>query len=112
MSDWKLKIVTNVFAPGFSILLYRKVGDKIQFMAPANEPVYQIKEYTESGSFEKPAALVNISMGTMIDFPDILSQLQQELHELGVKAPEKSYIEGKLVATEKHLEDMRKMVLG
>lgn len=41
---------------------------------------------------------------------DQLKALQVAISEFGIKPPEASYIEGKLEATEKHLEDMRSIV--
>lgn len=41
-----------------------------------------------------------------------LPLLANALNEAGVKMPEKSYLEGKLEATEKHLNDLRHLVKG
>lgn len=109
-SGWTLKIVNNMFCPGMSIIVYRRFGGKIQFMAAKEPPMFEIKEISEGeilGTSNRPPALVDISISTMADFPDFLHQLQQELHTLGIKAPDKSFVEGKLDATQKHLEDLR-----
>jgi hypothetical protein len=112
-SGWKLKVVTHPVYMTTSIIVYRRAGGKTQFFTTKEQAVYEIKEVPENNSFstsERPPSLVDFTMTTMMQIPDLLQQLQKELNDMGIKDPDKSFSEGKLAATEKHLEDLRAML--
>jgi len=59
-----------------------------------------------------------IRVESTLEFPNYFDQdsmaidMMEQLQALGVKLPEKKYLEGRLEQMEKHLEDMRKLVFG
>lgn len=61
----------------------------------------KVVDYKEEGLIEKPSFILT---------PDMLSGLMAELTRKGIKPPAHSFVEGKLEATERHLEDMRALV--
>jgi len=67
------------------------------------KPVELTFEEMKSGEIHKPT----------LDIPDadeLLEALAIALNKAKVQLPDKPFIEGKMVATEKHLEDMRNLV--
>ena len=47
---------------------------------------------------------------TLVLQQEMLPALMKALSDYGVKRPDESFVEGKLSATEKHLEDMRSLI--
>jgi hypothetical protein len=91
--NWQIKIINPVFKTSRHIFIFRKLlnGD-IEFLDGT-----KIKE----GDFN-PKPTLELE-------PEQLQIFADALNEIGYK-PQKGFIEGKLVAIEKHLEDMRTLL--
>lgn len=94
---WKLKIVEVGYKMGRDLYIFRRVGGKTEIMQPDGT----IKTFNEGEVYD---AVPFMEMDT-----DMLQQFSDELSKNGFK-PQKGFIEGKLDAVEKHLEDMRTLV--
>lgn len=97
-NNWKIQIIEK---PGYfvkEIYIYRRGNaGKIEML----ENNGKIKEYKEGSDYtNKPFISLE---------PEQMQALSDELSRCGYK-PEKGYQVGKLEATEKHLEDLRKLL--
>ena len=96
MEGWK---ATVQFIPGrlaTALFVYRRLPDGRT-------------EVVHGDTVETPE--VEATMKPTLELmPDMAQAILVALSESGVKLPEASFTEGKLEATEKHLEDMRNLV--
>ena len=91
--EWKVKIIDSGYKEEKDVFIFRRLGEgKMEVLG--NE---RIEDY---GAIKKPTLQLNSEQ---------LQKFAEALNEIGVK-PQDGFLEGKLEATEKHLEDMRKLV--
>lgn len=96
MENWKVKIVDVGYKFELDIYIVRHLTNgKIEIWR--NDVTETIDEY---GAVLKPSFSMH---------PEMLQDLVNSLSERGIK-PKEGFLEGKLTATEKHLEDMRTLV--
>lgn len=97
MEGWKLKIIDKGYTDVLDIFLYcNHFGNKISLVQKGGETI----EYIEEGVVKDPSFKLNREQ---------LQAFANALNDMGIN-PQKEFVEGKLEATEKHLEDMRKLV--
>lgn len=97
MEDWKIQIHDVGYKTSKELYIFRNIGGgKSEFMTEGN-----IVTVGHGEAYPKP---------TLELTTDMLQNLANELDKRGFK-PQQGYLEGKLEATEKHLEDMRGLVL-
>lgn len=100
-SDWQ---VFAEYRPGqMSTFIYvsrRREPLSVQFLVKGGDEVVTVKE----GAFEDEVYFARYE-------DDFIGQLLVEaLDKRGIKAPAQSFTEGKLQATEAHLQDLRQMI--
>lgn len=96
MENWIVKIVDPGYKITREIFIYRRAGiGKTEVLRSGG-----MVETIDTGVKPEP---------TLELFPETLQALANALAEVGIK-PQEGYLEGKLEATEKHLEDMRTLV--
>ena len=93
--DWKIKIVNPGYKLTYDVYIFRNTNDGHIIVFRGDE-LTTVKE----GEAFKPS----FEMGE-----DMLQELANVLSEKGFK-PKEGFYEAKIEATEKHLEDMRKLV--
>jgi hypothetical protein len=93
--DWIIRIVDKGYKTERDIYIYRKhFGGKIEVMGADNTTTI----YEEGGAIpDNPTLQLS---------PEALQALADALDKIGI-TPKQGFVEGKLEATEKHLEDMR-----
>ena len=97
MENWKVKIIDKGYTTLMDIFMYHDVyGNKIEMVAKGGDTL----EVFEDGTVKDPSFKLTREQ---------LQAFANALNDMGI-SPQKEYIEGKLEATEKHLEDMRKLV--
>lgn len=95
MKNWEIRIIDKGYEPDRSVYIYRLLYDgKIMTL---DGKVYG------AGDAVPDEPVMKLS-------PEQLQAFADELNAVGYK-PQKGFIEGKLEATEKHLEDMRSLIL-
>ena len=99
--DWEISIVENWRTGGLDLYIFIRQGGKIMFLIDATRGVFEEKQ--EGVAVEKPS--LTLPRG-------VAQTLLQKLTQHGVKPKDAGMTEGKLIATEKHLEDMRKVVFN
>lgn len=102
LENWKAIVV---FEPGLitnSVFLYRDRERGVREYRTGQDEIKAVKEGERLNSDELRFALLD---------EDEMQALIAAFDKFGVKRPEASFTEGKLLATEKHLEDMR-MIVG
>jgi len=92
-TNWNIKIIDRGFKLQRDIYIFRQTFDGKMKMLDGK--IYEI-----GAQPEKPSLELDIEQ---------LQEFASALNELGIN-PKKEFVEGKLEATEKHLEDMRKLV--
>lgn len=93
MNDWIIQILDNPAQLTRRIYIFRKLSDnRIEMLGG--------EVLDSQGVVSKP---------TLELLPEALQAFADALNELGIR-PQKGFLEGKLEGTEKHLEDMRKLV--
>jgi hypothetical protein len=95
-NNWKIRIIDNPIKINRDIYIFRRQGNKYQIL-------------TQEGLIEKNEGDSIDEKPIMELTPEQLQAFSDELSNVGYK-PQKGFMEGKLEATEKHLEDMRKLV--
>lgn len=94
--EWKVKIYEKLGTLGYEVFVFRDIGNKVEVMG---------KDYTstilEKADFIPPSFL--------IESKQMLTAFAEALNNMGV-SPSKEYSEGKLEATENHLQDMRTLL--
>ena len=95
MNEWIIKIIDAGWKNTREIYIFRKKHDDGMEML--------------DGRVIKKGALGKSFKPTLELEPEQLQALADELDKIGYK-PQKGFMEGKLSATEKHLEDMRDLV--
>ena len=96
MENWKVKIVDKGYTDMQDIYIWHKgFGNKIEMVTGNNT-----MEVFEDGAIKEPSIRLNREQ---------LQAFANTLNTLGIN-PQKEYVEGKLEATEKHLQDMRKLL--
>lgn len=96
-SNWKIRIAESPFDFNREVYIYRHIGDQIEIMGGDSVT----RTYGRNESILKTP--------TLLLSPEALQALSNALNEQGYK-PQEGFVEGKLEATEKHLEDMRTLV--
>ena len=96
MENFKIHLVEDWAMGGKKIYISRRVGDRIEVMFGDTVTAYQMGEAIS----DKPTLRLS---------DELLQELANALDKAGFK-PKEGYLEGKLTATEKHLEDMRTLV--
>lgn len=98
---WKCYVEFNPGMITNSVFLVRRKEFGVrEFLLPDNT----IKTVKEGERIEDSLVFAQLD-------DDMIAALMQGFDKHGVKPPEQSYTEGKLQATERHLEDMR-MIVG
>ena len=95
--NWTIKIVDVGYKFARDIYIFRRMLGGAEFIQDN-----QTALFVSEGSAEQPKPTISLD-------PEALQALADELAKVGY-APQKGFIEGKLDATEKHLEDMRTLV--
>lgn len=112
MNDFQVKLWTSWTNGGAGIFVFRQNGlNKTDFLIieSIENGNAQLKIVTEEdGRTGHP--FISFGLSFMIENGNILGKLQQALSEYGIKAPDKSFVEGKLEATENHLKDLQKLI--
>lgn len=97
-NDWQIDLKDEINRFGSSLFIYRRhPSGQIEIMSADGET----KLYPIGADAIKPTLFLE---------PEMLSALLDAMKKRGIKGKEASFTEGKLVATEKHLEDMRRIV--
>ena len=96
---WQIKIIDKGFKPTLEIFVYEDIGNgKIRVVQ--GDTIQTIDRNAPTDL--KPT----------IELPrEALQAFADSLDQMGIK-PQKGFLEGKLQATEKHLEDMRDLVFN
>lgn len=98
MTDkWTIKIVDVGYRFTRDVYIFRRTLGGAEFIQSDETTVF-----IAEGSAEQPKPTFRLE-------PEALQELAEELARTGYK-PEKGFTQGKLDATEKHLEDMRTLV--
>lgn len=98
MENWKVKIIDKGYTLMQDVFIWRPlIGNRIELVSSNNTV-----EVIEDGAVKEPTLRLNNEQ--LIAFADALNNA-------GIN-PRKEFTEGKLEATEKHLEDMRKLVFS
>lgn len=97
MNPWEISIQRLPGRTTLALYIFRRGHNGKTEVVQGNDTIVT---FDEGQDFEPTITL----------FPEMLSVLMKELSEYGVRLPEQSFIEGKLYATDKHLEDMRRLV--
>ncbi len=92
-NEWNIKIVDSGYKLTKDVYIFREIGEKVEFLD--GETVHR------GVAVSKPTLELTL---------DQLQVFADALNNIGIK-PKQGYLEGKLEATEKHLEDMRKLAL-
>jgi len=100
MESWKIKIVDNPCKVDRDIYIFRRADYEKTEVIGWDEKGRCIGTIFPPGEVFPPS----ISLS-----PETLQNLADELNNMGIK-PQKGFLEGKLEATDKHLEDMRRLV--
>lgn len=94
------------------ILVLRRAGpESVEFMAQKDGHFTQGIHKFKPGETGQPPAFLEIPISMMVEM-DFFGLLAAALSAQGIKAPDRSRIEGELSATKEHLADMRKLVFG
>lgn len=94
MDNWKVKIIDEGYRFERSIFIHRKVGDKVEiFRGDTIETI-------EEGIATRPSFYMS---------PEMLQEFANALDKNGI-SPKQGFVEGKLEATENHLQDLRKLL--
>ena len=95
MENWKIKISDVGYKLEKDVYIYyKRYGDKIGVLHG------DVVEEFNGGDVIKPSLSLP---------PEALQEFANALDKMGIK-PQQGFIEGKLEATERHLEDMRTLV--
>lgn len=100
-NNLRIEIVKDPVSRNTNIYIISKYGPKDVLIIPNRTRSYQEEEMNYDGVQQEPSFRLS---------NDVVEVLFQKLSEQGFKPKESSFIEGKLQATESHLEDMRKLV--
>lgn len=104
MNDgWKARVVFRPDMIANAVYMTREYGDRREYLTKTG------KDYTivTAKQYETPK---EDPIFILLDNSQIQS-LAEAINEYGVQAPNEHLIEGKLLATERHLEDMRALAL-
>lgn len=98
MESYQISIKHNLYNLSCDIIIYRRLpnGDT-EILDSKMEPSI----ISRDGAYNEPTLRIQESF---------LPLLMKALNDMGVKLPDKAFNEGKLEATERHLEDMRTLV--
>lgn len=99
MNEWNIKIIDVGYRFTRDVFIFRRSLGGAEFIQNDGTALF-----VPEGSAETPNPAIKLE-------PEALQALADELARTGYK-PQKGFIEGKLDATEKHLEDMRKLVFN
>lgn len=94
MDNWRIRIIDKGYKLAMEVYVFRKL--------PSGRVELIDGTVVEQNTEQKPAFELD---------PEQMQALVDELSRVGYK-PLKGFVEGKLEATEKHLEDMRSLVFS
>lgn len=94
--SWKVKIIDPGYKTSFDVYIFREIGGKREFIQTGEKSVIL--------SMDGMAPSPTLSMDR-----EMMKAFADALNDRGIK-PEEGFLEGKLEATTKHLEDMRSLV--
>ena len=97
--SWQVKIKDNPYMLGKDMYIFRYITGSIEILKKDG-----IIERFPEGSAIPQEPFMHLEH-------DMLQSLADALNDNGIK-PQQGFIEGKLLATEKHLEDMRTIVFN
>lgn len=97
MENWIVRIIDKGYTITRDVYIYRIINGAKEFIQN-DGTCLRLSE----GSAEQPKPTLELN-------PEALQALADELAQVGYK-PQKGFIEGKLEATERHLEDTRKLL--
>ena len=100
MSEWQVEIDHDFSKRSYIIYVVRDVSGGEEWMTAGGRTTEVVTE----GGTPVDAAFATIPASAM---GQVISGLIQAADREGYKAKDKSFVEGKLEATERHLEDMR-----
>ena len=96
-------VIHDEFSRDWKIYIRRYIGPIIQYLQNKDKNIGEWITVEEGSSKDHIKPILVIS-------PEIAKELVTEFTRQGVKPLESSFVEGRLIATEKHLEDMRNLV--
>jgi hypothetical protein len=97
MENWNIKFIDVGYKIGRDVYIFRKTPRGTEFLKSDGTT-----EEVPTGSAIAPNPFTHFE-------PELLQKLADELSIIGYK-PQKGFMEGKLEGTERHLEDMRKLL--
>lgn len=100
---WKAQIKDSWANNAVELLIYREAEGGV--VVAEIEATITDKKYGELDPISKPSLVLSRDIARTL-LPSLLDALSKR----GIKLPDQSFGEGKLVAIEKHLEDMRSLV--
>jgi len=100
MENWTVFIKDEPFFARKQVYIHRKVGDQICILNSDGVTETWHPIGTDMGNILPTLQMSGALFQTFVD----------KIAELGIKPTEGKFIEGRMVATEKHLEDMRRLV--
>lgn len=95
--DWKIKIIDPGYKGAHDVYIFRSVNGLTEVMG-------------KNGTISKVLKGSAIPTEPFMEMDDAMMQeMSDALAKVGIK-PQKGFVEGKLEATERHLEDMRSLL--
>ena len=95
--EWKIAIYRPAGLIGYDVTIYRSIGSGEMEVLVGSDMV----RFKEGETIPPSLRFQN---------PQMLKELVRAIGEMGIREDHQSFSEGKLEATEKHLEDMRTLV--
>lgn len=102
MNDWKITVQNRPAEFLTDIWIYRRGPNNDTIIYRSRGRDIAEEETVTAGSASLPASFTIPT--------DLLPVLLQALISKGVENPEESFVQGKLVATENHLKDLRQLL--
>lgn len=101
MNDWQVHVEYRPGQLATFIYVSRRFGDKLEFLTKGGDEGVTVDRL---GAFKDEVYYAKFE-------DDFIGRLIVEaLDKRGIKAPDQSYVEGKLQATTEHLSDLRKLI--
>ncbi len=102
LEDWEIHLNENWRTGGLDVYIFARSGGKTIFM---KDIANGISETIGDGQVSPEIPTMALPIG-------VSEKLFESLSKRGIKTTDAGVTEGKLVATEKHLEDMRRLVFS
>mgnify|MGYP003419977400 CR=1 FL=1 len=96
MENWNIKIIDEGYRIDRAVYIFRKLGDKTEIFRGKTLEIIEFEAITEPSFYMSP---------------EMLQEFANALDKNGI-SPKQGFVEGKREATEKHLDDMRKIVFA